>query len=187
MAPPSSVGPVPGRPVPRHGRARPRSGGRGVVRRQKRRPHPDLTQRRLRLHEEPRPESGQDQRPGDQAGAQSRTHPDCAEARLSAALRSERKRKDASHFLLYAHHFSHWRKLFTLAAASSRKKCCHSAFFVDSIFRSHYYGWNNLAKLWISTYFGTQVVTRWIGRGKIYPVSPWQDFFFFLKQRIVSC
>lgn len=83
------VGSVPGRPVPRHSRAWSRPGGRGVVRREERRPHPDLTQRWIRLHEEPRSESGQDERLGDQASLKSRKHPDCPEACFSSALSSE--------------------------------------------------------------------------------------------------
>lgn len=59
------VGPVPGRPVSRHGRPRSRPGGGGVVCREERRPHPDRAQRWLRLHKEPGPESGQVERPGD--------------------------------------------------------------------------------------------------------------------------
>lgn len=93
---PDSVGPVPGRPVPWHGRSWPGSGGWGVVRRQERRPHPDLAQRRLRVHQEPRPQSGQGQRPGDQTGSQSRALTHRPQARPATALSSERKRKSIS-------------------------------------------------------------------------------------------
>lgn len=92
------VGSVPGRPVPRHGRPRSRLGGRGVVRREERGPHPDLAQRWLRLHEEPGPESGQDERPGEQAGHESGKHLDRPEARFSAALSSE---CDSKHFPMF--------------------------------------------------------------------------------------
>lgn len=95
---PPPVRSVPGRPVSRHGRPRSRSGGRGVVRREKRRPHPDLAQRRLRLHEEPGSESGQDERPGDQASHKSRKHPDCPEACFSTALSSECECINVSYF-----------------------------------------------------------------------------------------
>lgn len=97
-ASPPPVRSVPGRPVSRHGRPRSRSGGRGVVRREKRRPHPDLAQRRLRLHEEPGSESGQDERPGDQASHKSRKHPDCPEACFSTALSSECECINVSYF-----------------------------------------------------------------------------------------
>jgi len=83
------VGSVPGRPVSRHSRPRSRPGGGAVVRRKERRPPPDLAQRRLRLHEGPRSESGQDERPGNQAGHESRKHLDCPEARSSATLSRE--------------------------------------------------------------------------------------------------
>lgn len=83
------VGSVPGRPVSRHGRPRSRPGGGGVVRREERRSHPDRAQRRLCLHKDPGSESGQEERPGDQAGHKSRNHPDCPEARFSKAHKSE--------------------------------------------------------------------------------------------------
>lgn len=83
------VGPVPGRPVSRHGRPRSFPGGRRVVCWKERRPHPDLAQRRLRFHQEPRPESGQDERPGDQASAKSRNHLNCPEACYSTVLSGE--------------------------------------------------------------------------------------------------
>lgn len=83
------VGPVPGRPVPRHSRARPCPGGRRVVRWQERWPHPHLAQRRLRLRKEPRSKSGQDEHPGDQGSHKSREHPDCPEARYPKALSGE--------------------------------------------------------------------------------------------------
>lgn len=100
------VGSVPGRPVPRHGRPRPRPGGRGVVCRQERRPHPHLPQRRLRLHEEPRPEGGEGERPGDQAGHKSGEHLDRPEACLPAcltALSGESWTMDSTCPVLYKH------------------------------------------------------------------------------------
>lgn len=51
--------------------------------------HPDLTERWLRLHKEPGPESGQDECPGEQAGHKSGKRPDCPEARFSTILSSE--------------------------------------------------------------------------------------------------
>lgn len=55
-----------------------------MVRREERRPDPDLTQRRLRLHQEPGPEGGQNEHPGEQASHKSREHPDHPETCFSA-------------------------------------------------------------------------------------------------------
>ena len=61
-----------------------------MVRWEERRSSPDLTQGRLRLHEEPGSKGGENKRPGDQASHKSRKHPHCPEeARLSTALSSE--------------------------------------------------------------------------------------------------
>lgn len=60
-----------------------------MVRGQERRPHPDLAQRWLRLHQEPGPESDQEEHPGEQAGAKSRKRPHHTEARASTVLSSE--------------------------------------------------------------------------------------------------
>lgn len=140
--PPNSVGPVPGRPVPGHGWSWPGSGSWGVVRREKRRPHPDLAQRRLRVHQEPRPQSGQGQRPGDQTGSQSRAPTHRPQARLATALSSERKRKSIS--LAAA-------ALITFLTVSSRRTEKKKVFSLTLINRARYYGWSDLGKLGIST------------------------------------
>lgn len=188
------VGSVPGRPVPRHGRPRPRPGGRGVVCRQERRPHPHLPQRRLRLHEEPRPEGGEGERPGDQAGHKSGEHLDRPEARLPAcltALSGESWTMDSTCPVLYKHDtlpvvfclwlfpFNCWfysclLSLINVIITRLLKHCCdcgrktvlYYCWGLDSTSRSNYYGWNNSQKLWISTYFGIWVTIQWSGRGK---------------------
>lgn len=65
-----SVGPVPGRSVSGHGRARLRYRGRGLVWRQEWRTYPDLAQGRLHPSQEPRPQGGQEKHSGQQAQAQ---------------------------------------------------------------------------------------------------------------------
>lgn len=54
-----------------------------MVRRQERRPNPDLPQRWLRLNQEPGPEGGENQHPGEQASHKSRKHPYHPETRFS--------------------------------------------------------------------------------------------------------
>lgn len=61
-----SVGPVPGRLVPRHRRTRPNPGGWGMVWGKERRPHPDFPEERLRPGQEPGIQGGQEERFGQQ-------------------------------------------------------------------------------------------------------------------------
>lgn len=95
-----------------------------MVRREKRRPHPDLAQRRLRLHEEPRSESGEVERPGDQASHEGRNHLDCPETRFSTAFGRECECMNTPYFMSYTCHICFliivWSETITL---SSMKKC----------------------------------------------------------------
>lgn len=64
---PLAVGPLPGRPVPGHGGAGARHGTRGVAGGPQRRPHPGVPEGRLRAPQEPRIQSGEEERAGVQA------------------------------------------------------------------------------------------------------------------------
>lgn len=72
-----SVGPVPGWPLPWHGRSRSPPGGRGMVWREEWRPCPDIPETWIHPRQEPRSQSGQEEHPRQQDEQEYREYCPC--------------------------------------------------------------------------------------------------------------